>query len=560
MKSRHFIGPALGSLLVSMLALTAFGAAGAESLPAASPAGAIIKPTQIREVPPARLRTWKEAEAAAALATARPAPGPLKKPFLTHMGAAAYKDLKDRAALGRGRQAPAGAAPGSAVPLAPGATVLSNPVNFDGVDGNTAGFYPPDTHGAAGRQHFAEVTNDHLDIYLKAAPNTLVKSISTEAWLGATPDSFTDPRLIYDPVNDRWIFVVTQLRDPGSAHQYLYLAVSKTSDPTGDFYINQIDVSDATIGPNTYWDYPQLGMDRNAIIITGDLYDLDTNNYIDSRMFPVAKSLLYNGQAFTMQLFTGLVGTLAPPVVLDDNPNTYLAAADYFTDNTSVTLYTLTNSATSPSLSPRATIPVPTFDLPPYAPQPGTSFTLDTLDARFENASTQIGNSLFQVHTVYDYGLASPRFYEFDTVNKQVIQSGTFYSTLTSYDFNASIVANRYKDVFVTWSSTDPTNSVNAEVRFSGRRHSDLLDLIPSPGKLLYGSATYYLVGSTTDVQRWGDYSAVCLDPADPKGATAWVVNERILSNTNWGSRIGQIGLPAQNGPLPAINLLLLLD
>jgi len=254
-----------------------------------------------------------------------------------------------------------------------------------------------------------------------------------------------------------------------------------------------------------------------------------------------------------------LAGTLAPPIVLDANTNTYLVAAD--APDNKVTLYTLTNSATSPALS-SATIPVTDFTLPPDAAQPGTTATLDTLDGRFVNVSTQTGNSLFQVHTINIGGYARPRFYEFDTVNRTVIQSGTFSRSSASYDFNASIAANSSKDVFVTWSATDPGNSINAEVRFSGRLHGDTSGVIPSPGSLLYGSATFYNV-TGSGVQRWGDYSAVSLDPADATGLTAWIVNERILSASSWGSRIGSIKLPSPapvRRSLTGPYLLLLLD
>ncbi len=542
--------------LVVILALVFLGVAGS-SAAAPQASAAQIKAAQQIKVPAAQVRTAKQMAAAAALRPAGPPLPPRQKPFLTRIDAATYRQLKSKEVLRAGRPAPG--ARQIAVPQTP----ITSTVNIDGVDAPTAGYYPPDTHGAVGRNYFAEVTNTHLDIYLKAAPHTLVKSISTETWLGATPSYFSSPRMIYDPVYDRWIFLVTQFRTPADpTHQYLFLAVSLTSDPKGDFYVYQIDVSDSGVSGNTHWDYPQLGLDRNAIIVTGDLYDLDTGDYVDSRMFPVAKSLLYNGQSFTMYLFTGLDGTLAPPIVLDVNPYSFLVTADVYTYDSYVTLYALQGSGTDAPVLITDYIPVPTFRLPPYALQFGTTNVLDTLDARFENASTQIGNSLFQVHTIDYSGFATPRFYEFDTLNKSVIQSGIFFGSLTSDDFNASIAANRYKDVFVTWSSTDPTNNVNAQVRFSGRLHTDPPGVISS-GSLLYGSATY-LSGEPSDwdpsVQRWGDYSAVSLDPADPRGATAWIVNEYIRTTNYWGSRIGRISLPSQNGATAAINLLLLLD
>ncbi len=540
---------------VTILTLVLLGLAGSSVAAPQAPA-AQIKATQQIEVPSAQVRTDKQMAAAALLPAAPPLP-PRPKPFLTRLDATAYRELKAEAALSAGR--PTSAAPQIAVPQTP----ITSTFNFNGVNAATAGYYPPDTHGAVGRDYFAEVTNTHLDIYQKAAPHTLVRSISTEAWLGTIPGYFANPRMIYDPVYDRWIFLVTQWRTPGDpTHQYLCLAISLTSDPTGSFYVYRIDVSDYRVSGNTQWDYPQLGMDRNAIIVTGDFYNLNTGRIVDSRMFSVAKSLLYNGQAFSSPLFTGLDGTLAPPIVLDTNRYSFLAVADWYTYNNYVTLYALQGSGTSAPVLFTRYIPVPPFSLPPYAIQPGTTQMLDTLDARFENASTQIGNSLFQVHTVNYSGLATPRFYEFDTLNNRIIQSGIFYGSATSNDFNATIAANRFKDVFVTWSSTDKPNNVNAQVRVSGRLHTDPLGVI-SQGSQLYTSATF-LTGETSSwnpfVQRWGTHSAVSLDPADPTGATAWIVNEYVLTNNLWGSRIGSISLPVRNIITPAINLLLLLD
>ena len=41
-------------------------------------------------------------------------------------------------------------------------------------------------------------------------------------------------------------------------------------------------------------------------------------------------------------------------------------------------------------------------------------------------------------------------------------------------------------------------------------------------------------------MQRWGDYSAVTVDPSNAN--SAWLVNEKINNTSNWGSRIIKIG------------------
>jgi hypothetical protein len=106
-------------------------------------------------------------------------------------------------------------------------------------------------------------------------------------------------------------------------------------------------------------------------------------------------------------------------------------------------LYTLrrSNRPAAATLT-RSRIRVPAFEIPPSASQPGTGGLIDSADARFVTASTQVGRSLFQVHTINVGGRPMPRFYEFNTARGTVIQSGTFAASATSHDWNASIAAN----------------------------------------------------------------------------------------------------------------------
>lgn len=525
------------------------------------------------EISPPVLRTWKDIEADKAREAAGQASPPLhRKDFRptrvpeATLGVAKimiWSDYKQKV-LPSPKSPGVTAAPGmeSSAPLA---TSFSIPANFDGVNRAAAGnWYPPSPHGAAGVSHFVEVTNSHLDIYQKAAPSTRVKSVTLANFFGYAAKSLFDPRVVYDSGPGKWIIIANAYAESATI-QYFFIAVSQTSDPTGAFYIYQVNVSDGHGVTDGYqWDFPQVGYDQTAIIFTANFFN-KSGEFADARMFSVAKSLLYNGpgQTLTPTLITGLKGTLAPPVVLDANTSSYLAAADEMSLS-QVWIYKLTNSdEISPTLSGPVAIPVPTFYYPPNAAQPGTSATLDTLDARFANASTQVGNSLFQVHTIGIGGYARPRFYEFDTVNNQVIQSGTFSRSGVSHDFNASIAANKNKDVFVTWSATDPEEGINAEVRFSGRWHNDTPGTIFSPGVLLYGSDSN-LTGEPSSwdptVMRWGDHSSVSIDPADGRGLTAWIVNERILNSSSWTTRIGSVKSPGKGIPPAALFLILMSD
>jgi hypothetical protein len=180
------------------------------------------------------------------------------------------------------------------------------------------------------------------------------------------------------------------------------------------------------------------------------------------------------------------------------------------------------------------TVSVPSYTAPPDAPQPGNNAVLDTLDGRFVNASNQTGDFPWQVHTVNLVGYAAPKFYQINTATNSLVQSAFFFGTSTSFDFNASIAANSANDIFVTWTLTDPPRGTNAQVRFSGFDHNDGATYVLSPGTAAFASPTSFNGG------RWGDYSAVTVDPRNSR--RAWLVNEDILSSHDWGSRIAGIG------------------
>jgi hypothetical protein len=120
------------------LALLGFSVSRSTAQQVAPPAQAGITPSLQIEVPPAQVRTWEEITAATALEATRPKPPGRQKSF--HHATAegvTYQHLKGQAAQNQKRQAleaPETAAP---APLAP--AVLSNPINFAGVDAVTAG-------------------------------------------------------------------------------------------------------------------------------------------------------------------------------------------------------------------------------------------------------------------------------------------------------------------------------------------------------------------------------------------------------------------------------------
>jgi hypothetical protein len=422
--------------------------------------------------------------------------------------------------------------PGAAKPLNETFVPLATPViktnNFNGHSA-TEGLRPPDTHGAIGPNHFVQVTNSHIDMWARSG--SLAKSVTLATFFGYTAETLFDPRVIFDPTWKRWIVTADAFAESSTVQRF-FIAVSKTSSPTGQFFIYNLNVN--FFANSNFWDFPQLGMDQDAILITANIFS--GNTFLGADFFAAAKARLYNGLSFSVPVFTGLTGTLAPPIVRDQNASTFLIAAP--SSGTSFSKYTATNtSRAGVSLTGPVSITVPSYSVPPSAHQPGTTKLLDTSDSRFVNASTQSGNDLWQTHTIALGSFPAPKFYRLNTSTNTVSQSGFYFASGTSDDFNASIAANDAGNCFVTWTSTDASAGMNAQVRLSGKLSADA-GIAAGPNA--FTSPTFYSA-SGDNPERWGDYSAVTTDPSN--AANAWLVNETVTTDsTIWGSRIVRFG------------------
>ena len=389
-----------------------------------------------RSISRARMR-----EMAASAATSGPAAAAPEVPFRPTIDAGEYQALKERAArlgasFGLGSSRGGRAVPGlQSLPTQSAAPTVVV-ADFAGVDQAEAcgTCRPPDTHGAIGNTQFVEITNSNLNVFTRTG--TELMSVRLNTFFNYEAQFVFDPRVVFDPIWDRWVAYAEAFAESATV-QRIFIAISRTDDATGGWIVYNIDVN--IFNNDDFWDFGQLGFDQDAVVITANVFG--PTSFRGARMFAVAKARLYNGLGWSVPLWTNLQGTLAPPIVLDQSARTHLMAAP--PSGTTVFHYTLRDSAHAFDQTMTVTsITVPFYTVPPNASQPGTPNQLDTLDARFQNASTQVGNRLFQVHDVALGAFPTPLWYEFNTSTDTVVQSGFFFATQTSHDFNPSIAAN----------------------------------------------------------------------------------------------------------------------
>ncbi len=424
-----------------------------------------------------------------------------------------------------------------AQPLAP----PNKGVDWEGLNqAQTGNLRPPDTHGAVGRGYFMQIVNSHLAVYRNVDQQLLFNTSLASLFNYFTTTVF-DPRAMFDKVWLRWIVTATALPESNTV-QRQFVAVSRSENPTGAYYIYAIDINPGS-SADYFWDFPQVGNDQDSVFITANVFDPD---FVGATLFAVAKARLYNGLDFSVPLWQGLNGTLAPPVVLDQNPNAYLLAAPAYIEPGSrvITKYTLSNSSRPDGQTLAvSTIIVPLqYFIPPDGRQPGTTETLDSLDGRFGNWSTQNGDSIWNAHamTFGSGARAWSYWYEFDTLADTVLNSGNMVAANNSDDFMPHVTVNTDGDIFAVWTASagDP-NGFAAQMRISGKQVEDVNNDLGS-GTLVIQSPSVYLQG------RWGDYQ--CVDVASGPGwgnpRVAFAIGEYASGTNFWNARITRMVSP----------------
>jgi hypothetical protein len=121
-----------------------------------------------------------------------------------------------------------------------------------------------------------------------------------------------------------------------------------------------------------------------------------------------------------------------------------------------------------------------------------------------------------------------------------VYQQSTYAPDDFLYRWMPSIAMDKLGDIAVGYSASG--SPADPSVRYAVRLESDPLNTLQAETTMISGVG-----GQSVFLRRWGDYSAMTLDPADD--CTFWYTTEYIPSDGrfNWSTRIGSFKLPTCN-------------
>jgi len=388
------------------------------------------------------------------------------------------------------------------------------------------GVYPPDPHLAAGPTKLVAIVNGGIAFFEKDGTNIFQQQImgGNGFWgsVGATNIVF-DPEVLYDPHAERFMAMACEWGT--SDDYYLLYAVSDDADPEGVWHKYRID---ATPLVGIFIDSPNMAVDSEAVYLTADGW---TGEAVYAIYMLDKASLLTGAPPAVMNIMT-INGYLSHgiPVVYGNPPAMYMIEHVRGGDGASVRLHAITNPLGTPSRV-TYTVGVPPYTRPEDPPQLGTSALIESFDARFWSCVWRNGSLWACHHVGKDRVLA--RWYEIRTNGwpsggtPELIQSGEVDPGPEVRTFFNSISVDAYGNAAMCFSRSSPSEYISmARVM---RLATDPPGTMRSPVTLKESTAPY-------PFNRWGDYSAVSVDPSD--GRTFWMHHEYTPGGGSWNTWI----------------------
>src|SRR6266700_2963386 len=429
-------------------------------------------------------------------------------------------------------------------------------LNFDGIglgvpNGQQVHVAPPDTNGAVGATQYVQWVNVPIGIFDNATGNFVMSSPGNALWAGfggsCESDNDGDPIVMYDKLADRWVLAQFAVCGPtGFGPFFQCVAVSTTSDATGTYNRYSFPYS-------AFDDYPKMGVWPDAYYATFNMFNATGNGFLGADACAYDRTAMLNGQAATQVCFQqgssvgGLLpsdvdGHISPPA---GSPNfmAFFGVNNLQLFKFHVDFATPSNSTfTGPTVIPVAPFTPLCPNIRGCVPQQGTTNTLDSLGDRlmYRLAYRNFGDheSLVVNHSVVVNTSSGIRWYELQNPNGAVTvaQQSTFAPD-ASFRWMGSIAMDQVGDIAVGYSVSSST--MFPSIAVAGRTFLDPPSTLQSEISVIAGGGSQ---GGT--LTRWGDYSAMQIDPVDD--CTFWYTTEYLKNSGtfNWNTRIASFKFP----------------
>lgn len=474
-------------------------------------------------------------------------------------------------------------------------------LTFDGIISNnlltTFGTtsMPPDTNGDVGPSHYVQITNFGVFRVFNKTGTALTATARISTLFSGLPANNKcrlrdngDPVVNYDPLADRWLISQVALSDDGgeaSSPYYQCIAVSQTGDPTGSWFAYAFQ------GPNTNFpDYPKWGVwtdgyylsthefnDSGTAYVQGGFYAFNRDKMIAGDA--TANYVYFSNSASFGQLPADIDGYMPPAA---GTPEMFFRFdADEFGGTDSLIPFEFVPNFITPASSTftiKPSLSVAAFD--PRNPagrndieQPAPALATENVDALGSNLMFRVAyrnlgtiaspsNSYVMNWTVNVSGATptTPGTHQAAIRWEELRRSGAGAMSVFDQGTHApDPVSGTGRNRWMGSIAQDYLGNLALGFSRSGSAAGAFPDIVWAgrtggvQGTMNEGEATMF---ASTGVQqtangRWGDYSAMTVDPSDD--CTFWYTTEYRDSVNNgtgtnnpfkWSTRIGNFKFP----------------
>ncbi|MCC6412778.1 MAG: hypothetical protein IT270_14025, partial [Saprospiraceae bacterium] len=411
--------------------------------------------------------------------------------------------------------------------------------NFAGNDFD--GYRPPDNSMAISDEGWiVSIVNSNIS-FVDENGMVSLSSVSLDEYLEFLDltSYYFDPKVIYDPVGDRFIMVA--LNGSSSSESKLVVAFSQSQDPNDGWWVYSFDGNFANA--NTWFDYPQIGLSTEDLYLTGNLYD-NNDVFNQAVIIQLDKELGYVGSNSNLGFtyWSNVTNTLGQkiggiqPVSGGYNsygPGIYLISSRTSTGS-SISLFNITaDNGNIPQLQ-KYEVNCSSYNIGSDALQPGTSKLLSVNDCRIQSSFYQYPTIYYVHHNEYqNSGYNGIRYGRLNLTNL----------TITSSNFGISGATNSFP-VIAPFSTTAGSSDVLIGYTRSSSTTYPQLRALTHDGTTYSSSITVKagnsaITPSSDNVQRWGDYLGISRR-RNATIATTWIYGN-YGNNDTYGNWIAEI-------------------
>ncbi len=449
---------------------------------------------------------------------------------------------------------------------------------------------PPDTNGDVGPNNYVSSVNLVLKMFDKSG-NVVAGPVKTSSLFAALPagdpcrvQNDGDAIVLYDSLADRWH--ISQFGVPSGNATYQCVALSVSGDPTGAYYVWSYAYPISAVN-----DYPKVGVWTDGYHMTFNQFNIAGTAYLGVGILtqdrkkalvgdPTAAAVYFNLGSIDSSSFGMLPGDIdgyvAPPEGMAEIIGE-LNSKDQGDIIDGIQMYKWIPNFANPgssSLTVVDSVSLQAFDgrnpsgrsdieqmggaaLDSIAPRSMHRFAYRNLGTNANPINSYVGNFTVNVSGAAPTGnppvaltaatfQAGIRWFEMRRAGDamSVYDQGTH--NLTPGDganglnnWMGGIAQDNRGDIALGFSQAGTTQRAN--IMIAGRTNNT-----PNSGTLNEGEALMYAAGGsqTSSSGRWGDYSAMSIDPTDD--CTFWYTQEyyATTSSSGWSTRVGKFRYP----------------